>query len=287
MATKKTILLLDGDTMAFKAAAAVQHQVFYPSGMVEPMARTWEGESCMDNMIDWIRRNLKADEIRVFLSCPTADNWRLKVDPSYKSNRKDSVRPMLLEHLKNYLRLRYDATNMAYLEADDAIGIWGTAPELAEHNVIIVGRDKDFATIPGQHYQLRDDDDNGKPIIRTVTPMEAAKWHYTQALSGDAVDGYPGCPGIGKTRAQRIVEEPVKLYPKEGVIPRGKDKGQKTVKWHTGEPCSIWEAIVCNYEKAGLTEADALKTARLARILQWGEYDLETHTVTLWVPGKE
>lgn len=283
----KTVLLVDGDTLAFRAASATQHTVESPTGMVEPFARRWEGEAALENSIERLRKRLKADEMRFFLSCPSADNWRLKVDPTYKANRKDSVRPMLLEALKDKLRAEYGAIHYAFLEADDAIGIEATKPREGDERIIVVGRDKDFKTIPGEHYQLTDDTEAGDPIIRTVTAMEAAKAHYVQALSGDAVDGYAGCPGIGKTRAQRIVEEPLKLYRKDGIITRGARKGEPTVKWFEGDPCSIWEAIVCQYEKAGLTEADALRNARLARILIHPEYDIETHTVTLWVPGVE
>ncbi|MCC5780549.1 hypothetical protein H7H48_15920 [Nitratireductor sp. B36] len=284
----KTLLLVDGDTLAFRAAAACQHTVESPTGMIEPFARRWEGEAVLDNMIARLKTRLRATEMQFFLSCPTQDNWRLKVDPTYKSNRKDSVRPLLLGPLKDYLRLEYGAKHFAFLEADDIIGLMATKPDWPEDTrVIVVGRDKDFATIPGEHYQLLDDDSSGEPIIRRITPLEAAKSHYAQTLSGDAVDGYAGCPGIGKARALRIVEEPVRLVPKEGIITRGARKGQKTVKWHDAGPCSIWEAVVSNYEKAGLTEADALKSARLARILLHPEYDFETHTVSLWVPGQE
>lgn len=286
MDDRPIVLLIDGDTLAFRAASAIQHTVTTPTGMVEPMARTWEGESVLDNMIDRLAKRLKADHMVFLLSCPSADNWRLKVEPTYKANRKDSVRPMLLQHLKEYLRLNYGAVHLAFLEADDALGVLATQPDTGSRR-IVVGRDKDFKTIPGEHYQLGDDDDAKAPIIRTITPLEAQLAHYVQAISGDAVDGYPGCPGIGKVRAERIVADPKLLYRKDGFVPRGKNKGEPVIKWFEGEPCSVWEAIVCNYEKAGLTEADALKTARLARILLHGEYDLETHAVTLWVPGQE
>jgi hypothetical protein len=288
MDDRKIVLLIDGDTLAFRAAAACQHTVRSPTGMMEHFARTWEGEAVLDNMIERLKRRLKADTMVFFLSCPGEENWRLAVDPTYKANRKDSVRPMLLDHLKDRLRLLYDADHLAHLEADDALGIHATDPSYYEgYRKIVVGRDKDFKTIPGEHYQLLDDDDGGAPVVRTITPMDAAKAHYVQALSGDAVDGYSGCPGIGKTRAERIVESPVRLVPKAGIITRGKDKGKEITKWHEGDPCSIWEAVVCNYEKAGLTEADALRSARLARILLHGEYDLVNKTVTLWVPGEE
>lgn len=286
--SQKTLLLVDGDVLAFRAASACQHTVESPSGFIQPFARRWEGEAVLDNMIDRLKRRLKADEMVFFLSCPGEQNWRLGVDPAYKSNRKDSVRPLLLTVLKEYLRRAYGAQHFAFLEADDVIGLMATNSHLYEgYRKIVVGRDKDFKTIPGEHYQLLDDTDEGAPIIRTVSPGEAMRAHYVQALSGDAVDGYPGCPGIGKRRAEEIVENPERLVPREGTVTRGKNKGKKTIKWHSAGPCSIWEAVVSNYEKAGQTEADALRNARLARILINDEYDFETHTVKLWVPGED
>lgn len=277
-------ILVDGDTIAFVAAAASQNTIETETGYVEPFARRVEGEAIVDNTIHWLKTKLGASDMKVFLSCPGAENWRLKVDPTYKSNRKASVRPLLLQPLKEYLRVRYGAQHYAYLEADDALGIFATSETLIEGEKIVVGRDKDFATIPGLHYQLRDVDSSNDPIVRTITPLEASLNHYVQALAGDAVDGYAGCPGIGVTRAREVVANPDRLAPKTGVITRGKNKGQETVKWHSVGPCTVWEAIVCRYEKAGLTEADAIKTARLAKILLAEDYNMETHEVRLWVP---
>lgn len=280
-------ILIDGDTIAFIAASASQHTIENENGFVEPFARRAEGEAIVDNSILWLMDNLQATRIMVFLSCPAEDNWRLKVDPNYKSNRKKSVRPLLLAPLKEYLRQKYGAFHVAYLEADDALGVYATSDTLLDGERIVVGRDKDFKTIPGLHYQLKDVDGSGKPIIRTITPEEAVLNHYAQALAGDAVDGYAGCPGYGLERAHGIVAAPDRLVPKTGIITRGKNKGQETIKWHSAGPCTVWEAIVSRYEKAGLTEADAIRTGRLAKILLTGDYDHETHQVRLWVPGKD
>ncbi|MBO6814570.1 MAG: hypothetical protein JJ891_06905 [Rhizobiaceae bacterium] len=285
--SEETTLLIDGDTLAFIAASVCQHTVESPNGTIEPFAMRPEGEAVVDNLISGLKTRLKAQSIRIFLSCPAEDNWRLKVDPEYKSNRKNSLRPMLLTPLKEYLRRKYQAEHLAFLEADDALGIHATAEELVPGRKIVVGRDKDFQTIPGLHYQLKDNDTSGNPVVREVTAMEARLSHYVQALAGDAIDGFPGCPGIGMKSARKIVENPLRLVPKEGVITRGKNKGQKVIKWHEAGDCSVWEAIVCRYEKAGLGDKEALKTARLSKILLANDYDMETKTVTLWVPGKE
>jgi 5'-3' exonuclease len=286
MAAERTILV-DGDTIAFRAASAVQHKVISDLGTAEFFARLPEGEAAVDNMMQALHDQLQATHIKVFLSCPGEENWRLKVADTYKSNRKGSVRPLILDELKDYLRRVYGATHLAFLEADDCLGIYATDPDLIQGEKIVVGKDKDFKTIPGLHYQLDDKDEKGQPIIREVTEMEAAKNHYAQTLVGDAVDGFEGCPGVGPARAKRIVDTPERLVPKEGVITRGKNKGQKVVKWHSAGPSSIWEAVVSNYEKAGLGEGEALIAGRLSKILLSGDYDMENHVVRLWVPGTE
>lgn len=285
--TDTRTLLIDGDTIAFVAASACQHVLETSEGNLEHFARRAEGEVIVDNLLFTLKRDLKADAIRVFLSCPADDNWRLHVDPTYKGNRAKSVRPLLLSPLKEYLRHKYGAEHHAYLEADDVLGIYATSDTLIPGEKIVVGRDKDFGTIPGLHHQLKDRDEEGNLAIREVSPLEARTNHYVQALAGDAVDGYPGCPGIGMRRAREIVEKPERLVPKKGVITRGKNKGQEVLKWHSAGPSSVWEAIVSQYEKAGLGEADALRTARLAKILLAEDYDMGTHEVRLWVPAKE
>lgn len=286
MSTPKRTILVDGDTVAFIAASASQNILETDKGTFEYFSRRAEGEAIIDNTIWWLKKHLEADDVKVFLSCPSSQNWRLKVDENYKSNRKSSIRPIALGALKQYLRDKYGAEHYAYLEADDALGIFATS-DVIEGEKIVVGRDKDFATIPGLHHQLKDRNSQNKPIIREIDPLTARMNHYVQTLAGDAVDGYEGCPGMGMKRARSIVEKPERLVPKEGVITRGKNKGEKVIKWHSAGPCSVWEAIVSQYEKAGKTEADAIQSARLAKILLADDYNLETREVTLWVPGEE
>lgn len=277
----KLTALIDGDTIAFRAAAACEHIITWPTGMVETFARIPEGEAYVDNLLARLQKKVGYDDYKVFLSCPAQDNFRLQIDPGYKSNRANSVRPKLLGHLKGYLRLKYAAQHLAYLEADDCVGIFLTDPDRVPGDKVAVGKDKDFFTVPGKHFQLGDE------AIREIDALEASLYHYRQTLSGDAVDGFAGCPGVGKKRAADIVADPIRLIPREKTITRGARKGQKVVGWFEDGPCSVWEAVVCNYEKAGLSEKDAIKTGRLAHILQHGDYDFDTKEITLWVPGRE
>jgi len=75
-----------------------------------------------------------------------------------------------------------------------------------------------------------------------------------QTLMGDSTDNYKGCPKVGLKTAEKILAEN-----------------------------STWETVVAAFEKAGLSEEDALENARLARILRDGEYNNETGEVKLWL----
>lgn len=283
-AAEEVTLLMDGDTLAFKVASAVQHTREDDQGFVQPFANIREGEAVLDNMILGLLSDLGAHYCQVFLSDPEG-NWRKELFPEYKGNRKDVVRPLLLGRLKDYLRNQYGATHWPGLEADDVLGILATTPDAFPGRVIVVGQDKDFKTFPCNLYTIGDRDASGKPNIQTITRDYADWWHLVQTLAGDRVDGYPGCRGIGNERARRILDDPKVLIPEEGVVTRGPRKGQATTKW-VAQPANgnLWAAVVSNYEKAGQTEEDALLTARLAHILQAPDYDRETGRITLWVP---
>ena len=278
-----THLLIDGDVIAFMAAAAVNHTVEDAFGYVQPFACIAEGIGAVENILYGLKAGLSADSFEVILSAP--DNWRHQVDPGYKGNRKEVALPLLLGRLKDHLRERHAAYHWEGLEADDVLGIKMTTPGHTEDRLICVGRDKDFRSIPGLHHQLKQDvGRNREMLVREVTQWEADRFHLIQTLAGDRVDGYAGCPGLGMERAATIIDNPVRLLPKEGVKTRGVNKGESVTRWMAEPTRDYWACIVSHYRKAGLSEVEALVTARLARILRYGEYDPATKEVTLWTP---
>lgn len=289
MTKAATHLLIDGDIIAFSSAAAAQAIWVDDAGWHTPIANEREGEAIVDNMLHGLKKGLGAGSFEVILSDPT-ENWRKQVDPTYKTNRKDTARPLLLSHLKAYLEFKHSANWWPGLEADDVLGILATHPgnpKAGWDRIIVVGRDKDFKSIPGLHHSIKQDiGPNGEMLVRQVSQWEADKFHLMQALAGDRVDGYYGCPGIGMDRAAGIIDAPMRLVPAKGVKTRGVNKGEAVTRW-VGEPTTdLWACIVSHYEKMGLGETEALITARLARILRHGEYDRETESVTLWTPDK-
>lgn len=286
-APKHIHLLIDGDVIAFTAASAVQKLHEDSFGWVQPFANRQEGEAVVDNMIQGLLSGFSTKSFEVVLSDPK-ENWRKQVLPTYKSSRAEpfagAVRPLLLAILKEYLVTKYGAYFWPELEADDVLGIKSTEP--CDDLRIICGKDKDFKTIPGHYHCLRDYDGRGNPRVLEVGPWEAVRFHMFQTLAGDAVDGYAGCPGIGKTRAEELLSNPVLLRPIPGVKTSGKNKGEATTKWVSEPTRDYWGMIVSHYRKAGQTEADALTMARVANILQNDQYNRETQEITLWTPER-
>lgn len=217
--TQRTKLLIDGDVIAFTAASAVQKIHIDSFGFAQPFANVAEGEAVVDNMLYGLQTLLKSKDYVVILSDPK-NNFRFEVFPGYKRSRVEpfagAVRPLLLTHLKQYLRDNYDAFHWDSLEADDVLGILSTEPQEEERR-IICGKDKDFKTIPGLYHKLKDVTPGGKPVVLEVTPWEATRFHMWQTLKGDMTDGYPGCPGIGDKRAEELLDAPVLVVPQRGL----------------------------------------------------------------------
>jgi len=131
------------------------------------------------------------------------------------------------------------------LEADDCIGILATTKK----NSIIVSGDKDFKSVPGRFFDYK------RGEFYDISVDKADYWHLYQTLIGDTADNYSGCPGIGEKTAEKILAEG-----------------------------ATWACVVAQYEKKGLTEADALVQARVARILRREDYDMKIKEPILWTP---
>lgn len=142
-----------------------------------------------------------------------------------------------------------------HLEADDILGILATGPWIGGEKVIAT-KDKDLLQIPGLHINHADLDRG----VHEVTVEQGDRWHLYQTLVGDQCDGYKGCPGIGPKKAERILNE------------LGSSLEER------------WIGVVTVFEERGLTEADALLQARLARICRASDWDYENKVVKLWSP---
>lgn len=254
----KKVLLIDGDQYLFKGTAAVEKETRWDDQNHVLYAN--ENEA-WDNVTRMLRALFEAfgttDHALTFSSTPGFR--QTLVDPSYKAGRKDTRKPLCYALLREKIEAHYNCVVMAGLEADDVMGILSTKP--GETQRIIVSADKDMQTVPG--FLWRD----GK--LETITNAQADYYHLYQTLIGDTTDGYKGCPGMGPKKAEKLLDTKP-----DGPI----DPEITQVQWW-------WDLIVSAFVKAGLTEADALTQARLARILRWSDWDSVKKEPILWTPS--
>lgn len=180
-------------------------------------------------------------------------NFRYDVDPTYKQNRKGTRKPLAYSAVLEKIEADYPSFKHDGLEADDVMGIFATR----DSNTIICSMDKDMKTIPCTLF-------DGK-TVKKIDKATADYWFFYQVLVGDTADGYPGLPGTGPVKAAQILDTP------------DKDNMPRTA----GEQ---WSRVRDAYIKKGLTEADAIKQARLARILRNSDWDAKKKEPILWTP---
>lgn len=279
-------LLIDGDVVAYQAAASCEQAVEWEPGF-------WTWHVSFDEVIDRCRRtvdevmeNLDADKATLCLTDPK-HNFRLDVLPTYKTHRKTVKKPLVLLAVKQWMIDNMDAKMVPGLEGDDVMGILAThKPE----GKVIVSIDKDMKTIPCDYVRTKAvvSEDGVELVgawdITRITEEEADAWWLKQTLSGDVTDGYIGCPGIGATIADKIIDGRLKKVAYQHELKSGKNKGNIVTR-HREEECDdLWEVVVSHFEAAGFGPEQALTQARVARILRASDYDFKRKEVKLWTP---
>lgn len=252
MSKTNTIAFIDADTTLYQVTAACTRDVLFGDVVV----RQLHLDEAKAQFISEIGALVLDCEASDFILCLTdrGSNWRTEVLPSYKFSREGKLRPLGHDHLLDWVFEEYPCRRHKSLEGDDVLGLLSTGPLYSDYRNIIVSIDKDMKTIPGWLYNPM------KQTMVDISLEEADHFHLTQTLTGDSTDGYKGCPGVGPVGAEKVL----------GMVrPAGRP----------------WVAVVEAYEKANLTEADALAQARVAHILRHGEYDFGTHEVKLWEPS--
>jgi DNA polymerase-1 len=276
----KRVLLIDGDVIAYQVAATNQTNIDWGDDTTSTVLTEDQAKAAVDREVARLLKHLVADE--AILCLTDGINWRMDVLPSYKSNRKDVVRPQLLPAMREHILKNHKSYLRPTLEGDDCMGILATHPTLIEGEKVIVSIDKDMKTIPTKVYNPNREEEG----ILDISEEEANWWHLFQTITGDTTDGYKGCPNAGKEAAIELLANPYLLIPYEHTFQRGKRKGQTETRY-TKEPTDdVWAAIVSLYAKQGLTEEDALAQARVARILRASDFDFKNKKVKLWNPPK-
>lgn len=231
--SNKTTLLIDADLYLYRSLAAVEEVVDWGDDVWATWADHKQAKKAFESQLKRFCDKLQTDHMIMCLS--GTDNFRKKVDRGYKSARKKSRKPLGYPEFVTWCKEHYFCAFEDQLEADDVMGIRATTPE---HDCIIVSDDKDMLTIPGRIYRPMQDE------LVHQSKEDADRQFYLQTLTGDNVDGYAGCPGIGPVKAEKIL----------GLRPD-------------------WSLVERAFTQAALPLSYALQQARLARILRYEDWD--------------
>jgi len=199
------ILLIDGDTPAYAAAAVCEDS--------DEQNAIWEANKTIERLLV----ATSSSSFKLFLTGDT--NFRYEIFPEYKANRLTTPRPKHLAAVRDSLVRNWGAIVSQGCEADDLLGIEQVSyNNYGQEETMICSIDKDLNQIPGWHYHpgiKRRGEWILEPRQYIVTPAEALRFFYYQLLIGDSTDGIKGAVGIGPKKAEVILrgcETPEEYY---------------------------------------------------------------------------
>jgi DNA polymerase-1 len=174
--------LVDGDIVAFRCVSSK-----------DPLTEQ-EVEQRIEFSMNQILSQSNATQYDVYLT--GNNNFRKKINPEYKANRKDKERPEHLNYARDVLTNIWGAMVCNGYEADDALGI---SQDKENGTTIICTIDKDLDQIPGLHFNWV------RGEMYEVSELEGLQFFYKQVLIGDRADNIIGVPGIGPVKAHKLI----------------------------------------------------------------------------------
>lgn len=169
-----------------------------------------KGKSYLNDIIDGFKEELDASNVLIVVG--DSNNFRKKINPNYKHNRKS--KPVIYDMLFDWLTKKYKVIFLEGLEADDTCRVIYEDDENFKGRKVIVSVDKDFYSVPCTFYR----DNPADRRVVTVSKEDARVNLFVQVLMGDKTDGYEGCRNIGPVTARSLVntettiDDMIKIY---------------------------------------------------------------------------
>jgi hypothetical protein len=204
----KRVVIIDGDFLLYYAT--------YPNKVNVDISNT-DGDTYVEEQkipksldevyvdvnkrLKEIFQNTNATHYIGYLSMPS---FRKVVNPEYKANRKDFIKPQWFDECKQYLLDKWKFVWKADLEADDCVNITENilfdrkTITLEDLSYIRVSNDKDVIKLFGECYNPIK-----KEFIYT-DHIDALSYFWKSMIIGDSADGIKGLPGKGKVFADNL-----------------------------------------------------------------------------------
>lgn len=307
---KETVVLVDGDVLAFRAAAGNEERsievLHTPTGKTKTFtnrrnlkARLKEKfpENWADKLKDYeisdvqtasdisfccytIKQRLKklkevfdADRVELYLDGGNNFREKLPLPKKYKGNRSNSIRPVHLEAVKEYMRKVQHAVSVDGVETDDVVNIRAYQELRKGNRAIIASNDKDTLQSEGIIFYDYTKDSPSAFLIPEIGEVHkegseikgcGLKFFAFQLLFGDPVDNYSPTDicGVryGKTSAFKDL---VNLTTKEEILTKVTDKYKEWypdavtyTSWSGSSITADWEGILDLYFKCAYMQRE-------------------------------
>lgn len=132
-------------------------------------------------------------------------NFRFTINPEYKSDRKELVKPIYFNEVKQHLIDKHKAVYDTNLESDDLVNIYRNKIP----GSFICACDSDILEgLPGTHF-------NYKQFKWVTTKSEDAKYKFWKNMISGTHNGIKGLKGKGEKYAEKVLLEFKDYYPFE------------------------------------------------------------------------
>lgn len=193
------ILLVDADSLIFASCYSNDKQGQFYEDIKDAINKF---DQQFMKIVNDLEERFEIEKVITFNG--SKGNFRKKITPVYKANRKKQDLPPLLHDMHDYVKKQYNSVYGYGIETDDLVSAYwfSLSKDLGRENVMIVSIDKDYRQFPALIYNYHY---NHREII-DITPEEAMFNFYSQMIEGDTADNVNYFKGKGKKFAENYLK---------------------------------------------------------------------------------